>query len=137
MSAAYAFRWRPQIYRSTTEAVVVNRSPGDAEADPPVPASSGQRVEVLQAVVYDDAVLGATVPYQPGDPATEQLLRIAIETPVMLEVSAFAGKTPTQAQALWDAARDAQIAQWQAMPDAMALINAAIGAALSPMVVPT
>ena len=117
------------------EAIIINRAPGDPEADPPIPTRSGQRVEVAQAVVFDDAVLGNTVPYEPGDPSTEQLLRVIIETPIMLEVSAFSGLSGAQAQALWDTALAAQKDAWLADPDIGALLMAAEGARRSPYVV--
>lgn len=133
MAIHFAARWRPQIYRSTTEAIIVNRHPASPDADPPIPASAGQRIEVLQLVCFDDAEVGTPDnPYRPGDPQTEQYLAICDEAVIQLDVSAFAGKTPAQARALWDAARDARIAAWQAQPDIGALVMAALGAYLSP-----
>lgn len=130
MAIKYAVRWRPAAYRSTTEAITVNRNPS---ATPPV---SGQRVQTLQLIVFDNTTVGtAGNPYQPGAPETEQYLAVVDEVPIMLDISAFAGKTDAQATALWNAARDAQRAKWEAQPDIMALIKAAIGGTLSPYVV--
>lgn len=130
MAIKYAIRWRPAAYRSTTEAITVNRDPN---ADPP---QVGQRVQTLQLIVFDDTTVGTGGnPYQPGAPATEQHLAIVDEVPIMLDISAFAGKNDTQATALWNAARDAQRAAWESQPDIMALIRAAIGGALSSYVV--
>lgn len=130
MAMRYGIRWRPPAYRSTTEAIIVNR---DASADPPQP---GQRVQVLQLIVFNDQEVGtAGNPYVPGAPATEQHLAIVDEVPIMLDVSAFRGLTNQQAQARWDQARDQQRAAWEADPDIMAYVRAAIGGALSPYVV--
>ena len=126
MAKRFAVRWRPPAFRSTTETIITNA--GDA--------SLGQRVHVLQLVVYDDAQVGtAGNPYVPGAPATEQFIEPAREAVVALEVSAFTGLSNAAAQALWDSARDQQIAAWQADPDIGAYVKAAIGRMQSEFVV--
>lgn len=130
MAIKYGIRWRPTPFRSTIEAITVNR---DLAADPP---TSGQRVQTLQLIAFDDQKVGtAGNPYRPGDPGTEQHIAVVDERPIALDVAAFAGTTNAEAQARWDAARDAQRAAWEAEPDILALIRAAIGGALSPYVV--
>lgn len=130
MATGIAIRWRPAAYRSTTETILM---PGNPEADPP---TGGQRVQTLQLVVYDDTKLGTTGnPYRPGAPETEQHLAIVDEVPISMEVDAFAGLTAAQSTAQWNAARDAQIAVWEADPSIQGKINAAIGGHLSSLVI--
>lgn len=133
MATHYAVRWRPQIYRSTLE-TVLSGSPANPAADPPTPDTQA-RTETLQLVAYDDTELGtAGNPYRPGDAATEVKIAIVDEKTLTLALSAFAGKTEAQSKALWDAARDAQIAAWQADPGILAKVRAARGAYLSTFV---
>lgn len=125
MTAKIAVRWRPQAYRSTIETIDTASSGTNA----------GDRIETLQVVVYDDTQLATPGnPYVPGSPATEQFLRVVTETPISLGVDAFVGKTYAESKALWDAARDNQIAAWQGDPKIQARINAAVGAGLSTFV---
>lgn len=131
MAIKYAARWRPVAYRSTIESIIVPAGTDD-EGNPTGP---GWRVQTLQAIVFDDARFAAGNPYKPGDPATEQHLAIIEEVPIQLDIAAFAGKTYAQAKALWDAARDQQIAAWEADANIDAKIKAAAGGALSEYVV--
>lgn len=131
MAIKYAARWRPTPFRSTIEAIIVPMT--DAETGEST--GPGWRVQTLQAIVFDDARFAAGNPYKPGDPATEQHLAIVEEIQIQLDIAAFAGKTYAQAQAMWDAARDQQIAAWQADPYIDAKVKAAAGGALSAYVV--
>lgn len=130
MAIKYAARWRPTPFRSTIEAIVVPMTNSEGE-----PTGPGWRVQTLQAIVFNDASFPAGNPYKPGDPATEQHLAIIEEVQIQLDIAAFAGKTYAQAQAMWDAARDGQIALWQSDPAMDAKIKAAAGGALSAYVV--
>ena len=126
MAKRFAVRWRPPAFRSTIETIITNA--GDE--------SLGQRVHVLQLVVYDDAQVGTDGnPYVPGAPATEQYIEPAREAVVSLDMSAFKGITNAAAQAVWDDARDQQIAVGQADPDIGAYVKAAIGRMQSEFVV--
>lgn len=140
MATHYAARWRPQIGTGALS-TVISGSPGDPGNPPTVPATEDTqaRTERLQLVVYDDTEVGPGLnppnPYRPGDPATETKLAIVDEVPLTQMISAFAGKTEAQAQAIWDAARDAQITTWQNDPQIMAKVRAARGAYRSPFVI--
>lgn len=124
-----AIRWKPSNLRSTLETVIV---PGNPDATPP---TSPARVAVLQAVIYDaDKVATTGNPYVAGAPASEQFITTILETPIQLAVSAFAGLTDAQAQALWDQALATQQAAWTADPQINEYIAAAKGKYLSPLV---
>lgn len=119
MAVRVAARWRPQAYRSTTETI----------------RDASGRIEVLQLVVFDDTQIGGGNPYVPGAPATEQYIRIVDEAVIQQADAPFVGKTYQQSRDVWNAARDAQIAVWQADPEIQAKINSAVGAAISSYVI--
>lgn len=125
MAAKYAVRWRPPAYRSTIETIIQNK---ELNANPP---RYGNRVKVLQLVAYDDASINAQNPYRPGHPDTERYIEVAEEVVISLDVGAFVGKSVAQSTAIWNAARDEQIARWQANNAGLPYLNAAIGVHLS------
>lgn len=95
------------------------------------PPRYGRRVKALQLVAYDDANINASNPYRPGHPDTERYIEVAEEVIISLDVGAFVGKDAAQSAALWNAARDAQIVQWQTNSAGLPYLNAAIGVYLS------
>jgi hypothetical protein len=103
MAIKGAVRWKPDAYRSSIEATVIDLNPtgqyNDAEGNPlpPTGVPGGTIILVAQAVAYDDAkVGGAGNPYRPGHPDTEREIVVLHEQTRQYDLSAV--QTMTQAQ---------------------------------------
>lgn len=94
-----ALRYKPDIYQTALETTI-------AEIDLSTTPPTGVVVRTAQLVLFDDAVTtGAN--YKPGDPATERNLCLVDQTPIMIDLASFAGKTAEQCNKMWTDALNA------------------------------
>ena len=103
MAIKGAVRWKPDTYRSSIEATVVDLNPLGQYSDvdgnplPPTGVPGGTLIFVIQAVAYDDTKLGTVGnPYRPGHPDTEREIVVLHEQTRQYDLSAV--QTMTQAQ---------------------------------------
>lgn len=126
MAIKGAVRWKPDTYRTSLEATVLELDPAPEGGGPP----EGTVVMTAQLVAYDDTSFGAGNAYRPGHRDTEDKLVILYEEPVTKALAPFKAMTAQEAQAEWATALEAF--RDRVLPAGSTLVKAIRAARLAP-----
>jgi len=119
MAIKGAIRWKPDVYRSSTNTTIAGLVlPAATSTDKP----QGTIIMIAQAVTFDDIRFGPVNAYRPGHVESEIFVDVLFEQAIQKDISVFIGKSYAECEAIWDAELEA-FKTW-VTPHGTLLVNA-------------